>query len=292
MARGLLESAGLEAWLASDDAGGAYPFQLSGGGVQLIVEAGRGRRGGAARGLLAHVVLGGLSSSGQRLASLRAMVGPQVPPATERARSEEGNDHAQSTRVRVRARLRSASPPARPASPEPRPAARQPARARRARRPRSSRTAPRTGRRTARWAIRPRSATGPGKRFLTGAAAAKAKAAALAAVPGATVVQVGDRLGPGGVRGASAQVRRDVRDGEARWQLPRHGHPVGVRGGRSPPGSGGGAASAGASSPTEAPGPVTAGPGAGRSHRDRGAATRAPQSASRPARPLAPLLGM
>jgi putative signal transducing protein len=37
MARGLLESAGLEAWLASDDAGGAYPFQLSGGGVQLMV---------------------------------------------------------------------------------------------------------------------------------------------------------------------------------------------------------------------------------------------------------------
>ena len=38
MARGLLESAGVQAWLASDDAGGAYPFQLSGGGVQLIVE--------------------------------------------------------------------------------------------------------------------------------------------------------------------------------------------------------------------------------------------------------------
>ena len=38
MARGLLESAGVRAWLASDDAGGAYPFQLSGGGVQLMVE--------------------------------------------------------------------------------------------------------------------------------------------------------------------------------------------------------------------------------------------------------------
>ena len=37
MARGLLESAGVQAWLASDDAGGAYPFQLSGGGVQLMV---------------------------------------------------------------------------------------------------------------------------------------------------------------------------------------------------------------------------------------------------------------
>ena len=39
MARGLLESAGVQAWLASDDAGGAYPFQLSGGGVQLMVVA-------------------------------------------------------------------------------------------------------------------------------------------------------------------------------------------------------------------------------------------------------------
>jgi hypothetical protein len=39
MARGLLESAGVRAWLASDDAGGAYPFQLSGGGVQLMVVA-------------------------------------------------------------------------------------------------------------------------------------------------------------------------------------------------------------------------------------------------------------
>jgi hypothetical protein len=37
MARGLLESAGVQAWLASDDAGGAYPFQLSGGGVRLMV---------------------------------------------------------------------------------------------------------------------------------------------------------------------------------------------------------------------------------------------------------------
>jgi hypothetical protein len=38
MARGMLESAGVQAWLASDDAGGAYPFQLS-GGVQLMVAA-------------------------------------------------------------------------------------------------------------------------------------------------------------------------------------------------------------------------------------------------------------
>jgi hypothetical protein len=38
MARGMLESAGVRAWLASDDAGGAYPFQLS-GGVQLMVAA-------------------------------------------------------------------------------------------------------------------------------------------------------------------------------------------------------------------------------------------------------------
>jgi hypothetical protein len=37
MARGLLESAGVQAWLLTDDAGGAYPFQLSGGGVQLMV---------------------------------------------------------------------------------------------------------------------------------------------------------------------------------------------------------------------------------------------------------------
>jgi Putative prokaryotic signal transducing protein len=37
MARGLLESCGVSAWLLTDDAGGAYPFQLTGGGVQLMV---------------------------------------------------------------------------------------------------------------------------------------------------------------------------------------------------------------------------------------------------------------
>jgi hypothetical protein len=39
MALGLLTSSGLRAWLLTDDAGGAYPFQLTGGGVQLVVEA-------------------------------------------------------------------------------------------------------------------------------------------------------------------------------------------------------------------------------------------------------------
>jgi hypothetical protein len=37
MAQGLLESFGIESWVMSDDAGGAYPFQLSGGGAQLLV---------------------------------------------------------------------------------------------------------------------------------------------------------------------------------------------------------------------------------------------------------------
>jgi hypothetical protein len=41
MARGLLESFGITSWLAADDAGGAYPFQLSGQGVRLMVEARR-----------------------------------------------------------------------------------------------------------------------------------------------------------------------------------------------------------------------------------------------------------
>jgi Putative prokaryotic signal transducing protein len=36
-AQGLLASAGIQAWVASDDAGGAYPFDLS-GGAQVIVE--------------------------------------------------------------------------------------------------------------------------------------------------------------------------------------------------------------------------------------------------------------
>jgi hypothetical protein len=34
---GLLASAGINAWVASDDAGGAYPFDLS-GGAQVLVE--------------------------------------------------------------------------------------------------------------------------------------------------------------------------------------------------------------------------------------------------------------
>jgi hypothetical protein len=38
MARGLLESFGVPAWIRADDAGGVYPFQLSGRGVQLMVE--------------------------------------------------------------------------------------------------------------------------------------------------------------------------------------------------------------------------------------------------------------
>jgi hypothetical protein len=35
--QGLLKSAGIESWLATDDAGGAYPFQLS-GGAQVMVD--------------------------------------------------------------------------------------------------------------------------------------------------------------------------------------------------------------------------------------------------------------
>jgi hypothetical protein len=38
MARGLLESFGVRSWIRADDAGGVYPFQLSGRGVQLMVE--------------------------------------------------------------------------------------------------------------------------------------------------------------------------------------------------------------------------------------------------------------
>jgi hypothetical protein len=39
LVRGLLASAGIEARLAADDAGGAYPFQLSGGAQVLIDES-------------------------------------------------------------------------------------------------------------------------------------------------------------------------------------------------------------------------------------------------------------
>jgi len=38
---GLLESAGIAAWVSADDAGGAYPFGLSGGARVLIDEGDR-----------------------------------------------------------------------------------------------------------------------------------------------------------------------------------------------------------------------------------------------------------
>jgi hypothetical protein len=38
LVRGLLVSAGIDARVAADDAGGAYPFQLSGGAQVLIDE--------------------------------------------------------------------------------------------------------------------------------------------------------------------------------------------------------------------------------------------------------------
>ena len=37
--QGLLESAGIAAWVATDDAGGAYPFDLAGGARVLIDES-------------------------------------------------------------------------------------------------------------------------------------------------------------------------------------------------------------------------------------------------------------
>jgi Putative prokaryotic signal transducing protein len=39
--RGLLESAGIHAWIEADDAGGAYPFSLS-SGVHVVVDAADG----------------------------------------------------------------------------------------------------------------------------------------------------------------------------------------------------------------------------------------------------------
>ncbi len=39
LARGLLESAGIPAWVSTDDAGGAYPFQLSDGARVMIRES-------------------------------------------------------------------------------------------------------------------------------------------------------------------------------------------------------------------------------------------------------------
>jgi hypothetical protein len=37
--RGLLDSAGIPAWVSTDDAGGAYPFQLSDGARVMIRES-------------------------------------------------------------------------------------------------------------------------------------------------------------------------------------------------------------------------------------------------------------
>ena len=39
LVRGLLESAGIPAWVSTDDAGGAYPFQLSDGARVMIRES-------------------------------------------------------------------------------------------------------------------------------------------------------------------------------------------------------------------------------------------------------------
>jgi hypothetical protein len=39
--RGLLESAGIDAWIVADDAGGAYPFLLSGGAHVMVDESDR-----------------------------------------------------------------------------------------------------------------------------------------------------------------------------------------------------------------------------------------------------------
>jgi hypothetical protein len=39
MVRGLLESAGIGAWLAADDAGGAVPLSLTGGVHVMVAEA-------------------------------------------------------------------------------------------------------------------------------------------------------------------------------------------------------------------------------------------------------------
>ena len=39
VAQGLLASAGIDAWIAADDAGGAFPFALSGGARVLVEES-------------------------------------------------------------------------------------------------------------------------------------------------------------------------------------------------------------------------------------------------------------
>jgi hypothetical protein len=36
LAQGLLASAGIDAWIAADDAGGAFPFALSGGAPPFL----------------------------------------------------------------------------------------------------------------------------------------------------------------------------------------------------------------------------------------------------------------
>ncbi len=41
LVRGLLESAGIPAWISTDDAGGVYPFQLSDGARVMIREGGQ-----------------------------------------------------------------------------------------------------------------------------------------------------------------------------------------------------------------------------------------------------------
>jgi hypothetical protein len=39
VAQGLLASAGIDAWIAADDAGGAFPFALTGGARVLVEES-------------------------------------------------------------------------------------------------------------------------------------------------------------------------------------------------------------------------------------------------------------
>lgn len=39
--QGLLAAAGIASWLATDDAGGAYPFELSGGARVMVDESDR-----------------------------------------------------------------------------------------------------------------------------------------------------------------------------------------------------------------------------------------------------------
>jgi Putative prokaryotic signal transducing protein len=41
VAQGLLAAAGIASWLATDDAGGAYPFEFSGGARVMVDESDR-----------------------------------------------------------------------------------------------------------------------------------------------------------------------------------------------------------------------------------------------------------